>query len=164
MVNEKDKDGNPFKNGKGFIIKHAQMLNRTNVLKELLLFFLYFPFTVCQICQIILTKRICIMHVNGLLNILPIIAGKVMKTKVLLHLNDTSFPPLLQEVFLRCLIPLVDAVAVTSKPVYEYYFKKTDVYRQIEIYVFPVPVDTSVFKPIKDISKKELLKRSWACL
>lgn len=145
LVNEKIKGGIPFKKDQCFLIRHIQIINRENLFTNFILFILFFPLNVWKICKLISSEKISILHVNGLLNVIPLIAGKLMKRKVLLHLNDTSFPPILKPFLLRMMLHLTDAIAVTSKAVYKYYFEKEDTPKHVPLFFFPVPVDTSMF-------------------
>ena len=91
LFNEKDRIDHSFYEGvSSYTLKHMQMLTNQHALRNGILFFLWLPYTVWRLLRIISVERIDVIHVNGIMNILPALVGRVGKAKIVWHLNDVK--------------------------------------------------------------------------
>ncbi|MBE0534400.1 MAG: glycosyltransferase family 4 protein [Phycisphaerae bacterium] len=144
LFNEKEAGGKPISGFECFLIRHMQCLTRESTVKEFVLFVLCFFGNVRRIRQLLKSHNIHIVHVNGLLNVLPALAGRSAGVKIVWHLNDTVTPASVR----RLLVPLLRrwacGIAVASKRVGGYYFGTADKLWQ-RTRVLYAPVDMQRF-------------------
>jgi glycosyltransferase involved in cell wall biosynthesis len=146
LFNERLKGNLPIENVKCFLVKHTQCMTVSSFWQNLFMFLLMCPHNLYKICRIIKREEIDIVHVNGIMNILPVLAAKLTKAKVLWHLNDTQSPWIVKKLCLRPLELCSDKIAVTSKSVSEYYLD-SDTKLHTKPVVLGVPIDMTRFNP-----------------
>jgi glycosyltransferase involved in cell wall biosynthesis len=96
--------------------------------------------------------------VNGLINFVPALAGKLTGRKVIWHLNDTSTPQAVKAIFLPFVRRYSSAIAVAAEEVSRYYFGNNGTSKP-GIQVVYAPVDTQTFGPDQiDAERVELLR------
>ncbi len=161
LLNEKLKRHIPIDGMKCFLVRHSQCLRRKSPVINLLAFCLFFPWNLFRICRIIRSEAIDIVHVNGITNILPVLAANATGTRVLWHLNDTYAPWVTKKLGLMLLRSRPHKILVTSNKVSEYYFgKKAKLYAGSK--VLGIPIDMEEFSPDEiDDSTVSTMRVSW---
>lgn len=146
LFNEKSKGNIPIKGFKSFLIKHMQCIRRESTLINFCLFCLVFPYNLYKICKIVRSEKINILHTNGVTNFLPVFAGRLMRIKILWHLNDTMNPWIIKKVFLLFVNFLSTKIAIASEKVGFYYFKNNNQFWDKSVILY-APVDIKKFNP-----------------
>ncbi len=158
LFNEKSKGNIPIKGFKSFLIKYTQCIRRESTLTNFCLFCLVFPYNLHKICKIIRSEKIDILHTNGVTNFLPVFAGRLMRIKILWHLNDTMNPWIIKKVFLPFVNFLSTKIAIASEKVGFYYFKNNNQFWDKSVILY-APADIKKFNPdLIDSQKIERLK------
>lgn len=161
LLNEKLKRHIPIKGIKTFLVRHSQCLRRKSPVINLLAFCLFFPWNLFRICRIIRSEAIDIVHVNGIMNILPVLAAKATQTRILWHLNDTYSPWIARKPGLMLLRLCSDKILVTSNKVAQYYFRG-DAILFARSQVLGIPIDMEEFSPDEiDDSSVSTMRVSW---
>ena len=153
LLNEKSKTSKPVHGFVVYSIKHAQILSVEKSLLELLRFLFFVPINIQKTLSIIKKEEIDIVHVNGLVNLLPAVAAKMLHTKVIWHLNDTSTPRAIKAFFLPFVRLCSNAVAIAARQVGRYCFRRNEgLWKKADI-LYP-PVDMEAFNPERIDRKK----------
>ncbi|MFN2157435.1 MAG: glycosyltransferase, partial [Anaerolineae bacterium] len=87
-------------------LKHLQFLRRRRPVLGLLLFLIFLPINTLKIRRLIRDRRIDVVHIDGIVNIVPALAARLTRTPVVCHYND-HLPCLLEWFF----VPLVGALS-----------------------------------------------------
>ena len=87
-------------------LKHLQFLRRRRPVLGLLLFLIFLPINTLKIRRLIRDRRIDIVHIDGIVNIVPALAARLTRTPVVCHYND-YLPRPLERIF----VPLVGALS-----------------------------------------------------
>lgn len=144
LFNEKSKGNIPFDSFRCYLLRHMQVLTRESTARELFLFCVCFFPNVIKIWRIIKSEKIDIVYTNGIVNLLPALAGKIAGVKVIWFLNDTVTPALIRRAFLPFLSLLSDRIALQAKKVGQHYFGSTGRLWQKTL-ILHAPVDTRKF-------------------
>ena len=107
--------------------------------------FIFFIPELISLYMYLKKENIRLVHCNTSWQIKGVLAGKMARAKIILHLNDTWTPLGIRIVF-RLLSPLCDGFIVTGKRVKECYFKGKEINVQ-DVEEIQAPVDTSYFDP-----------------
>lgn len=155
LFNEKLRGHIPINGNKSFLLKHLQCITKKSTLMNLLLFCLFLPPNLLHIYKIIKSERIRLVHTNGLLNLLPVIAAKLSRAKVLWHLNDTITPMLIKKTFIPLVGELSDRIATAATEVRNCHFAENTKHWK-KCFTLHAPVDISKFRrELVDINKVE---------
>jgi len=95
-------------------LRHIQCFSRRRPLLNLLKFWLVLPLTLLRICRIIRSRRIDIVHVDGITNFAPAIAARLTRRPVVWLYND-HLPRPLQWFLLPLATTLAERVIVQGK-------------------------------------------------
>lgn len=164
LFNEKRRGHIPINDDKCFLLKHLQCITKKSTLMNLLLFCLFLPPNLLHIYKIIKSERISLVHTNGLLNLLPVIAAKLSRAKVLWHLNDTITPMLIKKTFIPLVGVLSDRIATAATEVRNCHFAENTKYWK-KCSTLLAPVDISKFRrELMDINKIEKLRSEFNIL
>jgi glycosyltransferase involved in cell wall biosynthesis len=87
-----------------------------------------FPIAVARVCDCIQRADPDIVHVNGLLNLIPAVAARLTGRRLLWHLIGDHYPKSVVRVLRPVVVWLADEIAVLSGRMRKYYFggKKVD--------------------------------------
>jgi glycosyltransferase involved in cell wall biosynthesis len=142
-----------------FSLKRLQCVERTRPLSSALLFLVFLPCNVIAVCRIIKRHRIDMVHINGLLNVVPALAAALLRKPVLWHCNDGGLPNIVVKASLPCIALLADRCIVQGRKIGEQLFgRKHRLWKKTEI-VYP-PVDTERFcRDSVDPLKAEQLRK-----
>ncbi len=158
LFNEKVKDGTPVPKFKCCVLQHLQCLSLTSFWRTLFLFFLCFPFSLYKVRMIIRKQNIDIVHVNGSINIIPVLAAKLEKMKLVWHLNGTVDPWIIRKICARLATRFADTVAIAAEKVGCFYFGNNEKFWK-KAKVLYAPVDMNEFNPhLFDKSDKQKLR------
>jgi len=91
-----------------FLCRRIQCYRRRHCIRNLAAFFVFLPANVLKICRIIRSRKIDIVHVDGVTNLVPALAARLTGRPIVWHYND-HLPRAVQWV----LLPLVTALAST---------------------------------------------------
>ena len=106
-------------------------------------YFLYFIFDIYRLFKLISRLKVDLVHISGgAWQYKGMIAGKLAKSKVIWHLNDTYMPFIIKRVF-SLLSGFADAYIFASERTKKYYFPLLNKKRLG--FIIPQPVDTSYF-------------------
>ena len=105
-------------------------------------FLIRFPIDLLIVVRFLKKHKPDVIHVNGAFDILPAIAGKIVGTRIVWHLNDMVFGEFLSKKLGLIVANFSDVVAVTSVPVIEHY----NVGKASPI-LLPVPVKICSYSP-----------------
>lgn len=83
-------------------LKHLHFMRRRRPVLNLLMFLVFLPSNTLKICKLIRDHHIDIVHVDGISNVVPVLAGCWTRKPVVYHYND-HLPRLLE----RLLLPLI---------------------------------------------------------
>lgn len=118
------------------------------MLKNFLFFLLSFVPNLYRVCKVIKSEKIDIIHVNGLLNIIPVLGGVINKMPVVWHLNDMLTPRPIVRCFLPLLRWLPNRIVVAARKVADFHFvNNTELWNKT--IVLYAPVDTELLDPNK---------------
>jgi glycosyltransferase involved in cell wall biosynthesis len=161
VLNQKQKEGCPFEGFDCRVLHNLQMVRKEDPLRSFLRFVLAAPHNVWMMCRWIRRERIDVVQVNGIINVLPALAGRLTGRRILWLLNDMSTPPVLI-FFLR---PLVRRwswrIGICAAKLGDYYFGHDPVARQKFVVLYP-PVETDIWRPdAVDSSSVERFKRQF---
>lgn len=146
LFNEKEESQVPIRGFKCFLIKHAQCLTHESTVLNFLLFICLLPYNLYRLYRIIKTEGITIIHINGIMNILPVIPSKLTGTELVWHLNDTLTPWLLRGIFLPLVKLFTHRITIAAENVGKFYFGTKEHYWK-KTTVLYAPVDIEKFKP-----------------
>jgi glycosyltransferase involved in cell wall biosynthesis len=144
LFNEKSRGYVPFDDFECRLVRHIQPFSRRYPVISFLLFLVWLPWNIIALCRTIRSRGIDIVHTNGLTNIVPAMAAKLMRRKVLWHLNDTLTPVLVRRLFVPLVAVLSDRIALAARAVGEYYLGATSRLRKKSTVLY-APVDTKEF-------------------
>jgi glycosyltransferase involved in cell wall biosynthesis len=142
LFNEKLKDSLPIKGYRCYTLKNLQCITRISFVKNGFLFFLRILPNLSRISYIINKENIDMVHVNGFLNVIPALAGRLKRKKVLWHLNDNIRLGKINRLFLFFVNIFATKIAVSSCNTGKNYFgKNEDCWRKTEILYAPVNIN-----------------------
>lgn len=101
---------------------------------------------VIELRRLIRERRIDIVHTNGMMNLQTPIAAHLEGVGLIWHLNDLGTPLLLRLIFLPLLKSWTDGIALSSRAVGRYYFRRRARVDQRFHLAYP-PVDVEKFSP-----------------
>jgi len=91
-----------------FLCRRIQCYRRRHCLRNFAAFFVFLPVNLLKICRIIRSRKIDVVHVDGVTNLVPALAALLTGRPIVWHYND-HLPHAAQ----RVLLPLVTALAST---------------------------------------------------
>lgn len=158
LVGYKTREKVTFEDFECHSVEHSQFLRRKRTFTGLVLFTLFLPYNVYKICKIIKRRRIDLIHINGLLNVIPALAGVVRRKPVVWHCNDGGLPHVVVKIVTPLVLLLSSKCIVQGKNIGERLFGDVRrLWAKIEI-IYP-PVDAIRFsRESVDIRKVELLR------
>jgi len=123
--------------------------------KVALRYVLFFPYEICRLALYFFKEKFSLVYVcGGSWQYKGAIAGRLSGSKVVWHLNDSSFPFLFRKIF-RSLSPLASGFIYASVRSQEYY--ESLIKYNLNEFVIPSPVDTARFDPTNNYTISENL-------
>ena len=100
-----------------------------------------FPIAVARACDCIQRVDPDIVHVNGLLNLIPAVAAKLTGRQLLWHLIGDHYPKPVVRMLRPVVVRMADEIAVLSRRMKKYYFGE----KKIDCILLHEPVDLERF-------------------
>lgn len=120
-----------------------------------------FPISILILTHIILRDKVDIVHVNGLANLQAPIAALLTRRKIVWHLANTMYPPLIVSILMPVIVRIAYVITI-SKEVEAFYYQSGKY--QNEQYpnrqIVHEPVDTEWFSPscVSEKTRSEVRK------
>jgi len=130
---------------KNIQVKRLNLHRLTKHKPHLIGWFIFFIPELISLFKYLKKENIRLVHCNTSWQIKGVLAGKMARAKIILHLNDTWTPLGIRIVF-RLLSPLCDGFIVTGKRVKECYFKGKEINVK-NVKEIQAPVDIKYFDP-----------------
>lgn len=146
LFNERVKGDIPIKGFKCFLLKHMQCIHRKSPFMGLIFFCLWFPYNLYKICTIINDNEIDIVCTSCLINIVPVLAGKLKRKKNLWFLEETHTPYILKILFVPIVNLLADKIVVVSEKVGDFFWGTENQYPK-KVVTIHTSVDIDKFNP-----------------
>jgi len=139
--------------------KQVKISKINSELKNIFLY-IFFSFTeIFNLSNLINQEKYDLVHVSGgSWQFKGVIAGKISKTKVVWHLNDTYTPFIVRLIF-KQISNLTDSFIYSSKKTKNYYRKYLKHVNQE--FIIPPPVDTNHFNPRNNDLMKDIFKENF---
>lgn len=100
-----------------YSLRHLQCFTRARPLFSVFTFLVFLLANILAVCRIIKRQRIDIVHINGLMNIVPALAAALMRKPVLWHCNDGGLPNIIVKAYLPCITFLSDKCIVQGSKI-----------------------------------------------
>jgi len=140
-----------------YSIRHSQCARRRHCVTAFLLFAFFLPYNIYWIHKIIERHRIDLIHVNGLLNIVPPLVAKLRRKPVVWHCNDGVYPRVIVKLLTPLVLLLSDRSVVQGKRIGRRLFgERTGVWEKLEV-VYPAINDKKFSRETVDVSKVQQL-------
>ena len=146
LFNEKQTGILPFPDFEYLLIRHLQPIQAQRQVRGILAFLTFLPWNLVRLIRYIRHRQIDLVHVNGMMNIVPALAAVLSRKRLLWHLNDMSTPRLLVP-FLRRLVRRWSwRIAVSAGRIGESYFGDDPGVQSRMVTLYP-PIDTEFVRP-----------------
>jgi len=146
LMGKKDRTPVPIADFPCFYLKYLQCIRRKGFLFNLFMFLLYLPLNILRISRLITSEGIDIVHVNGIINVVPAIAAIIRRKPIIWHYNGGDVPEPVRALFCPVIALLADRVVIQGQKVGEQYLKMShNLWSKAKIIYSAV--DKSIFSP-----------------
>ncbi len=115
LLAEKTKDLVPLESFECILLENMQFLRRGRMLYGLFDFAVRLPSTLRRVRRILHDRNIDVVHINGLINIVPALAARSAGLPIIWHLNDTHTPTVVRRTLLMLVRRFADMVIVQGE-------------------------------------------------
>jgi glycosyltransferase involved in cell wall biosynthesis len=146
LFNEKQPGVRPFSDFECYLFRRLQAGQAPNRIGSTLAFLAFLPFNLFRLIRIIRRNQFDIIHVNGMINVVPALAAVLTRTRLLWHLNDMSVPRVLAGFLSRLVRRWSWRIGLCARALGSAYFGDDPVACRKFVDLVP-PIETEIWRP-----------------
>jgi glycosyltransferase involved in cell wall biosynthesis len=156
LFNEKQPGVRPFPDFDCLLFRCLQAGQAPNRIGSTLAFLAFLPINLLRLIRTIRRYRFDVIHVNGMINVVPALAAVLTRTRLLWHLNDMSVPRVLTGFLSRLVGRWSWRIGLCARALGGAYFADDPVANRKFVDLVP-PVETDVWR--SEVLAPEILDR-----
>ncbi len=146
LFNEKQPGIRPFSDFECLLFRRLQAGQAPNRIGNTLAFLAFLPINLLRLIRTIRRYRFDVIHVNGMINVVPALAAMLTRTRLLWHLNDMSVPRVLAGFLSRLVRRWSWRIGLCARALGSAYFADDPLACRKFVDLVP-PVETDVWQP-----------------
>jgi glycosyltransferase involved in cell wall biosynthesis len=146
LFNEKQPGVRPFPDFDCLLFRRLQAGQAPNRIGSTLAFLAFLPINLLRLIRTIRRYRFDVIHVNGMINVVPALAAVLTRTRLLWHLNDMSVPRVLAGFLSRLVRRWSWRIGLCARALGGAYFADDPVAHRKFVDLVP-PVETDIWRP-----------------
>ena len=146
LFNERQPGLRPFPDFDCLLLRRLQAGQAPHRIWSALTFLAFFPINLARVIRTIRRDRFDLIHVYGMMNVVPPLAAVLTRTRLLWHLNDMSTPRLLVPPLRRLVRRWSWRIGLSARTLGRHYFADDPVAARKCVDLVP-PVETDLWRP-----------------